>query len=450
VVPQLRLEPTDLAAVPKVAEQAPGLAAFNALAANVLVWGYSKYLARADWADITLETMRGNLRGPWEYDPDAFLTNQFGHPYQGSLSFTSARAAGLGFWWSVPYPIVMSTLWELFGENENPSINDTITTPVAGTFLGEVLFRMSSMILDGGGATPGVWRELGAAAVSPMVGLTRLERGDRYRVRQLELIPVHFEVAATGSFSGQAIFEGDTQTTSGLIGFSTRVTHGLPVPGWSLRKPFDHFDFAGGMEIASTPLFNLAVRGLMLGRSFGEAEGTMGRGFWGLWGIYEAFSPGVFRTSTSALGLGAVRQWAWRSGMAISLTGIGAAGFGAAGADRVTTDARNYHFGMNTLILVDARLYAADRGLVSAAFRQYYIGGLVSNDSEGSEFISRLDVGTRLRVYGPHAVGLDVAAGFRFATFADEPDASARFSKVVASYVYTPGATLGSGLRPAD
>jgi hypothetical protein len=39
-------------------------------------------------------------------------------------------------------------MWEYFGENTRPSFNDVINTPVNGAFFGEILYRLSSNILD--------------------------------------------------------------------------------------------------------------------------------------------------------------------------------------------------------------------------------------------------------------------------------------------------------------
>src|SRR5688572_32863114 len=47
--------------------------------------------------DVTLASIRRNLRGPWVVDQDAFEVNQFLHPYQGSIYHTSARASGLTY-----------------------------------------------------------------------------------------------------------------------------------------------------------------------------------------------------------------------------------------------------------------------------------------------------------------------------------------------------------------
>ena len=80
----------------------------------------------------------------------------------------------------MPYSIAGSALWEIAGETTQPSINDYVTTAVGGTFVGEALFRMASLLLEGGGETPGFWRELGAAVISPPTGFNRLVCGDRF------------------------------------------------------------------------------------------------------------------------------------------------------------------------------------------------------------------------------------------------------------------------------
>src|SRR5512140_31516 len=116
----------------------------------------------------------------WVVDQDPFGTNQFLHPYGGSIYYGLARSTGLNFWESFGYATAGSLLWELGGETGAPSINDQITTPIGGSFLGEPLFRMASLLLENDGGPPGFWRELGAAVISPPTGLNRLVFGNRF------------------------------------------------------------------------------------------------------------------------------------------------------------------------------------------------------------------------------------------------------------------------------
>jgi hypothetical protein len=450
VIESLRVAP-DLVRVPiDPRRTSPWLAAGIAATLQVAIWSWSRFVTEDDWARISPDSWRANLRGPWIFDRSNYATNQFAHPYHGSLSFTAARASGLGFWASLPYPLVASTLWELFGETEPPAINDAITTPVGGALLGEALHRIAALFLDAGGARPGLGWTLAAAAVDPVGGAVRLVAGERFRARDVAPIPAHLELSAGASFSGRAEVGERNVRTAGLGFLQARVTHGLPVPGWRLRRPFDHFDLSLVLVLAAKPWFQLTLRGLLLGASW---EYGISRGFYGLFGVFEALAPPVFRTATSALAFGATQQWAHRTGLALALTGLAGLGFGAGGPDRRTEAVRDSHFGLDVFLLAEARVFAADRGALSVAFRQHFLGGAISEDALGSEWIGYLLASARVRVWDGHSLGVDLSWGFRRATFGNGlPDANDRFDQVIGVYAWSPDGSLPSGLavaRPA-
>ncbi|HEX4511376.1 MAG TPA: DUF3943 domain-containing protein, partial [Burkholderiaceae bacterium] len=96
--------------------------------------------------DVSWASIRHNLRGPWVVDDDPFSINQFGHPYQGSLYHGAARSMGLGYWSASALTFAGSAWWEITGERTPPSRNDQIASGIAGSFLGEPLFRMSHLV----------------------------------------------------------------------------------------------------------------------------------------------------------------------------------------------------------------------------------------------------------------------------------------------------------------
>jgi hypothetical protein len=151
------------------------------IAFDVLVNLFNRYLTDSPDYSANFSSLKENLTGKWVYDIDPFSINQFGHPYQGSWYHGLARSAGHGYWTSAAYTILGSALWEVAGETTSPSINDQFTTGFGGSFLGEPLFRMASLLLESGdGGEPGFWRELGAAAISHPTGVNRLAFGDRF------------------------------------------------------------------------------------------------------------------------------------------------------------------------------------------------------------------------------------------------------------------------------
>jgi hypothetical protein len=84
---------------------------------NVAYWLPGKYVLKDYFADISFETMKGNLRHGWVFDDDLFAINQFGHPYQGNSYFSVARSSGLSFWQAAPYVAAGSVMWEYFMES---------------------------------------------------------------------------------------------------------------------------------------------------------------------------------------------------------------------------------------------------------------------------------------------------------------------------------------------
>lgn len=61
----------------------------------------------------------------------------------------------------------------IFRENTRPSLNDIINTPISGMFIGEIIYRLSSNVLDDRlRGKKRVWREIFAGIINPPGHLT--------------------------------------------------------------------------------------------------------------------------------------------------------------------------------------------------------------------------------------------------------------------------------------
>ncbi len=195
--------------------------------------------------DSNLSTIRRNLHSGWVTDSDPFRTNQLGHPYQGSTYFGFARSAGVGYWPSLAYSFGGSALWEIAGESTPPSRNDLINTGLGGSFLGEVLFRLSSLVLEHD-EWPPLWREIGAAVISPPTGFNRFVFGDRFAYVFPSHDPVYYSRLQLGYARSTQNQPGtstvDFQPNEALAEFA--IDYGLPgKPGYTYDRPFDYFMF---------------------------------------------------------------------------------------------------------------------------------------------------------------------------------------------------------------
>lgn len=162
----------------------PWQAAAIVVGTNLGVWAFDRYVMKEPFAYINASTIKENFTYGFVWDNDKWSTNMFMHPYHGNLYFNAARSNGFNYWYSGLYALGGSAMWELFMENEHPSINDIIVTPIGGMVIGEMTYRASDLILDD--RTMG-WerfgREASAFIVSPMRGLTRIINGDAWRKR---------------------------------------------------------------------------------------------------------------------------------------------------------------------------------------------------------------------------------------------------------------------------
>ncbi len=393
--------------------------------------------------DVNLTTFRDHVvHGPWGIDRDAFNVNQFLHPYQGSMYHGFARSAGLNYWESLLYTSAGSFLWETGGETSHPSINDQIGSGIGGSFFGEALFRMASLLLEDDGGKPGFWHEFGGAIVSPSMGINRLAFGERFKPVFPSHKPATFWRARMGlnlnSDQGGLSTVTRHEATADFV-----MAYGLPgKPGYTYTRPFDYFHFEfTSLGNADNPFDNVMIRGLLLGKDY-EA-GSSYRGIWGIYGGYDYISPHIFRVSSTSVSLGTTFQW-WLS-RKVALQGSALGGVGYAAAGNVTqVGERDYHYGIAPQGLLALRLILGDRAMFDLTGRSYYLTGMGGGDPGGRETIDRLNMGFTVRIYGRHALGLQYIASIRDAHYPDRADSRQTAGTVSLVYTFLSDARFGA------
>ena len=367
----------------------------------------------------TLSSTGDNLRSSWVVDDDPFRTNQLGHPYAGSIYHGFARSAGLHFWEALGYTFAGSALWEVAGETVPPSRNDQINTGIGGSFLGEALFRLSSMMIEHGGAKPPLWRELGAAVISPATGFNRLVFRDRFDGLFASHNPAYYSRFQLG-FSGTANNAQGTSTTQlkrneALADYS--IDYGLPgKPGYAYTRPFDYFNLQATASSANG-FESLMTRGLLLGRDY--EKGANYRGIWGLYGSYDYMAPQIYRVSSTALSLGTTAEWRLSDSIALQGSGLVGAGYTAVGTTRPNASELEYHYGLAPQALLALRMIFGDRASLDLTAREYFVSNVAAADRGGRDNIFRVDASYTLRIKRRHAVTIKYLGNRRDAAFPD-------------------------------
>jgi len=392
-----------------------------------------------------IHSIRENLHTGWGVDQDPFETNQLWHPYAGATYFDFSRSAGLGFWESMAYTFLGSALWEVAGETTPPSLNDQISTGIGGSFLGEALFRLASLILEGHDAgKPDFWQELGAAVVSPPTWFNRHAFGDRFKTVHPSHDPAVFSRVGIGAGFNTHVSDRDLTDSEerghGLADF--RVDLGLPgQPGYHYDRPFDHFQFEGTFTTnAESHTESLSIRGLLVGTDYGSGEYD---GVWGLYGGYDYLSPELFRFSSTALSLGTTGQWWVKEWLAFQGSAFAGVGYGASGTIADDEIDRDYHYGIVPQGLVDLRAIFGELAILDVSARGYYVSGNGSDD-RGHENIARAQASLLFRLVDRHGVALQYVLSKRDAPDTPTSDRHQTVAAVRLVYTYLLGSAQGS------
>ena len=384
-----------------------GLVLARVTSSNVFGWAYSRYVMKEEWAEISLITIKNNFKNKWEWDSDPFGTNFIVHPRAGSDYFNVARSNGYSFWQSYPYALIGSAQWEWFGENTSASKNDLITTTISGAFLGEVLYRLSSNILDdrkrGGNR---IWRESFAGVVNPTRALNRLTQGKMGRITPYDVYqqePLNVTLSA-GAHRVNVNNKFGTGGTNAIV--NLQLDYGDPFEVRS-RKPFDLFRLRleGRYGDDKRIIDNVLGYGLLLGKNVAKGENGM---LAGIFQHIDYWNNKVFELGSLGFGPGIISKV--KIGRTSNLySGFHVAGVPLAGnTTRVGLDSsefRNYPFGGGWEARIEERLNIGK--WLSFGFNGYYYSIWHYEGSKAKSKIAILKPLVTLRVINNVSLGFE-------------------------------------------
>jgi len=388
----------------------PLVAAGEILAVQLIPWSINRFVRKADFAKISFASIRSNIEQGFEWDPNSFSTNMFGHPYHGNLYYNAARNNGFDYWRSQAFAWGGSLLWELAGETWRPAINDWVMTSMGGIAIGEATYRASAIIRDNQArGFERVWREIAGAVVNPVGGFNRLVHGDVGRVgpnpseHTPGLLGAWVNVGGRFVGKGNLSTEGD-EITGGYV--EVRLFNGNPYAG-DYERPFDSFSL--GLQLNfndAQTIGRLQVRGTLKGKRLNDsASSTIQVG--GVTQNFDYVNNSAFQFGGQSLG-GEVLSLYWLSPSTSVRTHLEGAGLllGAVNSEYtnvvVGTDERDYDFGPGALARVRAVLNVGGTDVIDLGYDFYYIHTLTETDSDHLVH----DISARLQAPIWHSFGL--------------------------------------------
>jgi len=404
-----------------------GRTAIEIVGLNLLVWSYDYYI-RPDGNDgfrIGFQSWIENLKNGFEWDDNNFNTNQFAHPYHGSLYFNAARSNGYSFWEAVPFTFAGSFGWEYFGETHHPSMNDWIATSVGGTAVGEILHRFSKSIRDNTArGSSRNWRELGGFVVNPVGGLNRIIDGDWARVHANE--PDRFPKNYKSQFDTGLRTVGEEEiwssdTTRVFVQFD--FEYGDPFFG-DMGKPFDSFDLGLQLNFGDKSVIGRVEVDGLLGGTYLKDTIQVGH-IVGAYHHFDFIHNQQIEFGGQSIGAAMLSRYQTVAGMEmrteLHLNGII---LGASSTDYASQSGRTYDYGPGLSANLVAQFSSQGFHYLRFSHEQNWLHTVNGTSSEHHLSVTRLRLGVPVH----HNIG----AGFEYVLmlnereYRDYPDVSIR------------------------
>src|SRR5450432_3337952 len=316
----------------------------------------------------------------WEWDQDRFGNNFLSHPMMGSFYYSAARSNGYNFWESAPIVFAGSYMWKIFGENGKPEREDLINTTFDGIALGEILYRLSSNILDDRSiGRERVFREILAGVIDPVREFNRLLQGKAFRRTNKEVYqtePLNI-----------TLFAGVNDEMLDL-----QLDYGNPFED-RRRKPFDLFrfraelNFGVGRKLAD----NVTGYGILFGKNAKLGKIDI---LYGAFQYYDYFDTKAFELSTIGFGGGLFtkipvsKQSNLYTNFHLALVPFGGVSVGPVSD---TAQFRDYRFAYGIEGKIETSLSMGKYAVVSM---QYYYYMMHSFDNTGKDELVKNTLGT--------------------------------------------------------
>ncbi len=391
---------------------------------NMAMGSFNRFVRDVDYAKVDSKTIWRNLSSEWVWDDNNFEVNQIGHPVQGSLYYSTARANGHGYLMGLAYTTLGSIQWEYFMETEPPAMNDLITTRMGGAMIGETTWRLAELLSgESTGEQVGWLRKSSAFLVNPMFGMDRLINGTHHRTHTVTAGKLLGLRIATGRAIGKGITrtKGTTNEPSAQIPIaatSIRLAHGDP---FGAKRPFDHFTLNAGISVLADPAFNVSLRAQLW--QLPVVEWGASKHVFQLTQNYDYLDSPIYRVSANSFGVewmeridfgGKTSLWTRVQPIFIAL--------GAASTEYYLNVQRDYNLGTGAGWKVGLTLRKPGLGMINAFSDRYWIH--TQSGAAGDESIDIHSIEIQKDVWKAFGIGTSYNVYDRLGSYRDHPDVS--------------------------
>jgi hypothetical protein len=405
--------------VPKPAYILPAL---EIVGANLGMSVFNRYVRDVGYARIDPGTIWRNVSHGWVWDDNNFEVNQIGHPVQGGMYYSLARANGHGYLGGLVYTTLGSIQWEYFMETEPPAYNDLVTTRMGGAMTGEVSWRLAEYVSgESTGERTGWLRRTGAFLVNPVFGMDRLLNGTPRR----KGAPSNPHLMGLRISTGRSVGRGFTHTSGAanepsaqvpLAVTNIRLGYGDP---FGTKRPFDHFTMNLGVSAISNPVANVSLRGQLW--RFDLPESDRFRQIVQVAQNYDYLNSSIYRLSANSMGV----EWLsetrfgndWKMLARIQPVFIA---LGAASTEYYLNVERDYNLGLGAGWKTGVSIRKPRAWLITAFSDRYWIH--TQSGAKGDEVVDIHSIEIQRDIWKALGLGVSYHVYDRFGYYDEHPN----------------------------
>ena len=319
-------------------------------------------------------------------------------------------------------------MWELFMEIEAPSNNDLFTTTLGGIMLGEITYRVASLILDDSSTgSERTWRELGAGLINPIRGINRIIKGktkSHKKHHNQERQDVIGEISFGGNTVGEGLDLGNGKESPLL---KMQFVYGTPFLK-EKRKPFDYFNLHLGLNLKGLDtITNFYGDALLFGKNFNfqvNTEDMVQDNLMGAFQHFDYLANDVYKVAASGLGAGVISRFSAYEGMNLYTSGhLSAVILGGSNSAYAEEAHRDYNLGPGFSGKFEGWLVNDKYGEMLVSYLRYWLYTLSGAEGQERIEITSFKVNTPI---GKHfMLGAEYLYYFRQGVYTDYNDIQA-------------------------
>lgn len=310
-------------------------------------------------------------------------------------------------------------MWEYFMENERPSYNDIVNTPVSGAILGEISFRVSNLIIDeSSSGLERIVREFTSTLINPMQGLNRMIRGEMWK-SGIKNKKSDFNLTIS-SGAHNVFFGGKIKDSRFYLSLGGDLSYGDPLKTQDHKKPFDYFNVHTELHIAENDnIVGISASGVLWDSKFKMFVNSNE-----VIGIYKEIDihiNTVYKLSATSVSSQIISRIPISNSFLLqNYLGVSAILMGGTNSQYSSTEGKDYNIGPGASAKIGSKLILKNSYELYANYKRYWIHTL--SGASGEEFIGLLNAGFNFRLFGKNTLGAELLLYERFGDYKYFPD----------------------------